>query len=154
MRSPYAHARITSVDTSAAAGADGVVAVYNGADLADAWAAPMPCAWPVTDDMKNPPHFPLATDKVCYVGDGVAVVLATSESAARDAAELVEVGYEPLDAVIDLEDALSDRVVIHEDLGTNRATPGRSRSRAPRARSTRPSLRPPTRSRSATSSSA
>ncbi len=121
VRSPYAHARITSVDTSAAAGADGVVAVYTGADLADAWAAPMPCAWPVTDDMKNPPHYPLATDKVCYVGDGVAAVVATSESAARDAAELVEVEYEPLEAVIDLEDALSDRVVIHDDLGTNRS---------------------------------
>src|SRR4029453_7730346 len=91
-----------------------------GADLANAWAAPMPCAWPVTDDMKNPAHFPLATDKACYVGDGVAAVLATSESAARDAVDLVGVTYEPLEAVIDLQDALSDRVVIHEDLGTNR----------------------------------
>ena len=91
VRSPYAHARITSVDTSRAAGAEGVVAVYTGADLADAWAAPMPCAWPVTDDMKNPAHFPLATDKACYVGDGVAAVLATSESAARDAVDLVDV---------------------------------------------------------------
>ncbi len=81
----------------------------------------MPCAWPVTDDMKNPAHYPLATDKACYVGDGVAAVLATSESAARDAIDLVDVTYEPLEAVIDLEDALSDRVVIHEDLGTNRS---------------------------------
>jgi aerobic carbon-monoxide dehydrogenase large subunit len=121
VRSPYAHARITAVDTSAAAAADSVVAVYSGADLADAWAAPMPCAWPVTDDMKNPTHYPLAKDKVCYVGDGVAAVLATSESAAHDAAELVEVEYEPLEAVIDLEDALADRVVIHDDLGTNRS---------------------------------
>jgi hypothetical protein len=63
------------------------VAAYSGADLADLWAAPMPCAWPVTDDMKNPPHHPLATDKVCYVGDGVACVLATSDAAARDALE-------------------------------------------------------------------
>jgi carbon-monoxide dehydrogenase large subunit len=120
-RSPYAHARISSVDTSAAAAADGVVAVYSGADLAGDWAAPMPCAWPVTDDMKNPQHYPLATDKVCYVGDGVAAVLATSERAARDAVDLLDVTYEPLEAVIDLADALSDRVVIHDDLGTNRS---------------------------------
>src|SRR5262245_31084418 len=59
LRSPYAHARITSIDVSAALEQPGVVAVYTGADLADAWAAPMPCAWPVTDDMKNPAHFPL-----------------------------------------------------------------------------------------------
>ena len=119
LRSPYAHARITSIDTSSAAGADGVVAVYTGADLADAWAAPMPCAWPVTEDMKNPVHHPLTTGKACYVGDGVACVLATSDAAAHDALELIDVAYEPLEAVIDLEDALSDRVVIHDDLGTN-----------------------------------
>jgi carbon-monoxide dehydrogenase large subunit len=119
VRSPYAHARIVSVDTSAAAAMDGVVAVYTGDDLVDAWAAPMPCAWPVTDDMKNPAHYPLARGKVCYVGDGIAAVLATSESAAKDAAEAVGVEYEPLEAVIDLEDALSDRVVIHDELGTN-----------------------------------
>ena len=118
-RSPYAHARITRIDTSAAAAAPGVVAVYTGADLTDLWAAPMPCAWPVTDDMKNPAHYPLAVDKVNYVGDGVACVLATSNAAGRDAVELIDVEYEPLEAVVGLEEALSDRVVIHEDLGTN-----------------------------------
>ena len=118
-RSPYAHARITRIDTSAAAAAPGVVAVYTGADLTDLWAAPMPCAWPVTDDMKNPAHYPLAVDKVNYVGDGVACVLATSNAAGRDAVELIDVEYEPLEAVVGLEDALSDRIVIHEDLGTN-----------------------------------
>lgn len=119
LRSPYAHARIDRVDVSAALEIPGVRAAYTGADLADAWAAPMPCAWPVTDDMKNPPHLPLAVDKVCYVGDGVACVLADSDIAARDALEAIEVDYTPLEAVTDLEDALSDRVVIHEDLGTN-----------------------------------
>ncbi|MCB0956303.1 MAG: xanthine dehydrogenase family protein molybdopterin-binding subunit, partial [Ilumatobacter sp.] len=121
VRSPYAHARITSVDLSAALAVPGVVAAYSGADLADMWAGPMPCAWPVTDDMKNPPHHPLATGTACYVGDGVACVLATDAVAARDAAELVDVQYEPLEAVVDLEDALSDRVVIHPDLGTNKS---------------------------------
>jgi carbon-monoxide dehydrogenase large subunit len=119
LRSPYAHARILGVDTSAAAGSPGVVAVYSGADLADTWGAPMPSAWAVTPDMKNPAHYPLAAKKVCYVGDGVACVLATSDAAARDALDLIDVQYEPLPAVVDLEDALSDRVVIHDDLGTN-----------------------------------
>jgi carbon-monoxide dehydrogenase large subunit len=119
LRSPYAHARILSVDLSAAAGAPGVVAAYSGADLAGEWASPMPSAWAVTADMKNPAHYPLASTKACYVGDGVACVLATSDAAARDALELIDVQYEPLPAVVDLEDALSDRVVIHEDLGTN-----------------------------------
>ena len=121
VRSPHAHARIVSVDLAAALASPGVVAAYSGADLASTWAGPMPCAWPVTADMKNPTHYPLAVSKAAYVGDGVACVLATSAVAARDAAELVEVEYEPLGAVIDLEDALSDRVVIHDELGTNKS---------------------------------
>ena len=119
LRSPFAHARIRGIDASAAKALPGVVAVYTGNDVADLWAAPMPCAWPVTPDMKNPPHFPLAKDKACYVGDGVAVVLAHSDAEARDALDAIDVDYEPLEAVIDLEDALSDRVVIHDDAGTN-----------------------------------
>ncbi len=121
VRSPYAHARITGVDLKSALDQPGVVAAYSGPELADLWASPMPCAWPVTADMKNPPHFPVAQSKACYAGDAVAVVLARSDAEARDAVEAVEVDYEPLDAVIDLEDALSDRVVIHEDLGTNKS---------------------------------
>ncbi|NCX60564.1 MAG: xanthine dehydrogenase family protein molybdopterin-binding subunit, partial [Actinobacteria bacterium] len=121
LRSPYAHARIKSIDVSDAASMPGVVAVYTGRDLHPVWAAPMPCAWPVTTDMKNPAHFPLAIDKACYVGDGVAAVLATSESASRDALDAIDVVYEPLRAVIDLEDALSDKTIIHESLGTNKS---------------------------------
>ena len=119
LRSPYAHARILSVDVSAAAAMPGVVAAYSGADLMPTWGAPMPNAWAVTPDMKNPAHYPLAATKANYVGDGVACVLATSEAIARDALELIDVQYEPLPVVVDLEDALSDRVVIHDDLGTN-----------------------------------
>ena len=81
----------------------------------------MPCAWPVTPDMKNPAHYPVAVSKACYVGDAVAVVLATSEAAAQDAVGAIDVQYEPLDAVIGLEAALSDQVVIHDDLGTNKS---------------------------------
>jgi carbon-monoxide dehydrogenase large subunit len=121
LRSPYAHARIVRVDVAPALEVPGVVAAYTGADVADLWAAPMPCAWPVTADMKNPAHYPLATTKACYAGDGIACVLATSDAAARDALEAIDVEYEPLQAVIDLDDALSDRVVIHDELGTNRS---------------------------------
>ncbi len=121
LRSPYAHARILSVDVSGALAVPGVVAAYSGADLAPLWAGPMPCAWPVTADMKNPTHYPLAVSKAAYVGDGVACVLATSDTAARDALEAIAVEYEALPAVVDLEDALSDRVVIHDELGTNKS---------------------------------
>ena len=73
VRSPHAHARVTSVDSSGAAAMPGVVAVYTGADLAGEWAGPMPCAWPVVEDMKSPAHFPITPDKARYVGDAVAV---------------------------------------------------------------------------------
>jgi carbon-monoxide dehydrogenase large subunit len=121
LRSPYAHARITSVDVSAALGMPGVVAAYSGAHLADLWASPMPCAWPVTADMQNPAHYPIAVEKATYVGDGVAVVLARSYTEAHDALDVIDVQYEALPAVIDLEDALSDRVVIHDSIGTNKS---------------------------------
>ncbi len=58
VRSPYAHATIRSVDLSAARSQPGVVAAFSGADLRSEWAGPMPCAWPVTEDMRNPEHFP------------------------------------------------------------------------------------------------
>ena len=121
LRSPYAHAKIISIDTSAAKALPGVIAVYTGAELASEWAGPMPCAWPVTPDMKNPAHFPLAVSKVCYVGDGVVAILATSETASRDALDLVDVQYEPLKAVVDVEEALKDNIVIHDELGTNKS---------------------------------
>ena len=119
VRSPHAHARIGGIDASAALAIDGVVAVYSGDDLADAWAAPLPCAWPVTEDMKNPAHHPVAQGKANYVGDIVAVVVAESRYAAADGLEGVVVDYEPLDAVVTIEDAETDRIVIHESEGTN-----------------------------------
>lgn len=119
IRSPHAHARITSIDLSAALEMPGVVAGFTGADLAEAWAAPLPCAWSVTDDMKNPAHLPVAVGKANHVGDIVAVLLCDDRASGLDAAESVVVDYEPLEAVVDLEDARSDRVVIHDDLGTN-----------------------------------
>jgi carbon-monoxide dehydrogenase large subunit len=121
VRSPFAHARIGNVDASAALAVPGVSHVFTGADLRDSWAAAMPCAWPVTDDMKAPDHWPVAVDKACYVGDIVAVVVADDRYAAIDGVDAVEVDYDPLEAVVDLEDAASDRVVVHDGLGSNRS---------------------------------
>ena len=77
-------------------------------------------AWPVTEDTKNPPHWPLTPDVARYAGDGVAVVVAQTRALAKDAAELVEVDYEPLPAVTDVMAALEDGApVVHEELGSN-----------------------------------
>ena len=119
VRSPHAHARVVSIDTSGATGMPGVVTVLTGADLAGDWAGPMPCAWPVVEDMKSPAHYPVTADKARYLGDAVAVVVAKSATEAKDAAEAVVVEYDVLPAVVNLEDALSNRVIINEDLGTN-----------------------------------
>src|SRR5215210_4094297 len=120
VRSPYAHARITSVDLKKARSLHGVHAAFSGADLAADWAGSLPCAWPVTEDIRMPSHFPLAFDKVRHVGDGVAVVVAETRALAKDAAELVEVEYEPLPAVTDVEQALdASAPLVHDDLGTN-----------------------------------
>jgi carbon-monoxide dehydrogenase large subunit len=119
VRSPLAHARITSIDLGPALALPGVVAAFTGADLQEEWAGPLPCAWPVTADMKAPAHLPLAVGKVCYAGDAVAVVVARTEYQAQDAVAAVLVDYEPLDPVVDLEAAAVDEVVIHDDLGTN-----------------------------------
>jgi aerobic carbon-monoxide dehydrogenase large subunit len=120
VRSPYAHARIGSVDLSAARAADGVVAAFSGADLREDWINGLPCAWPVTEDIKLPPHFPLAVDEARHQGDGVAVVVAETRAHAKDAAELVEVEYVPLPVAVDVEQALEDGApLVHSDLGTN-----------------------------------
>jgi carbon-monoxide dehydrogenase large subunit len=118
-RSPMAHARITNVDVSAALEQPGVIAAFTGADLIDECAT-LPCAWPVTEDMVSPAHPPLAVDKVRYVGDGVAVVVARDRYAAVDALEHVVADFEPLTAVVDVETALRDEVLVHDDAGTNR----------------------------------
>jgi carbon-monoxide dehydrogenase large subunit len=120
VRSPYAHARVGTVDLSAARAAEGVVAAFSGADLREDWVNGLPCAWPVTEDIKMPPHFPLAVDEVRHQGDGVAVVVAESRALAKDAAELVEVEYVPLPVAVDVEQALGDGApLVHADLGTN-----------------------------------
>jgi carbon-monoxide dehydrogenase large subunit len=122
VRSPYAHAKIKNVDLSSALAADGVVAAFSGAELAGDWAGSLPCAWPVTGDCHIPQHHPLTADKARYAGDGVAVVVAESRVLAKDAAELVEVDYEPLPAVTDVGEAVKDSApLVHDEYEHNRA---------------------------------
>jgi aerobic carbon-monoxide dehydrogenase large subunit len=120
VRSPYAHAEITGVDVSQALAAEGVVAAYSGGDLAGDIQAGLPCAWPVTEDINMPTHWAVARDRARYAGDAVAVVVAESRALAKDAAELVQVDYEPLPAVTDVAEALAEGApVVHEEFGTN-----------------------------------
>ncbi|EGD42134.1 carbon monoxide dehydrogenase, large subunit [Nocardioidaceae bacterium Broad-1] len=120
VRSPFAHARITGIDTSAAADAEGVVTVLAAGDFDETLGVCIN-AWPITPDQKTPAHPPIATDRVTFAGEIVAVVAARSAAAARDAAEMVEVDYEELPAVVSLEDAVKDEVLAHPDLGTNKS---------------------------------
>ena len=118
-RSPYAHARITSIDTAAARNQPGVVAVFTGQDIVDDGINPIPTGWQIGDEMKEPPHHTLAVDKVRHVGDGVAVIIAESKEAAQDAAEHLHVEYDPLPAVVDMDHALQDDAPLVHDGAPN-----------------------------------
>jgi aerobic carbon-monoxide dehydrogenase large subunit len=107
LRSPYAHARITSVDVTAAKQIPGVIAAFTGADFADEQGS-LPCAWPVTEDIVIPNHPPMAVDEVRYVGEAVAVVVARDRYTAADAVEAIEIDYEPLPPVLDIRTALDE----------------------------------------------
>ena len=116
VRSPIAHARISGIDTSQAAAAPGVLAVFTAADLAD-----LPDIGPMMPGLLNERmrrHL-LAPDVVRHVGDQVAVVVTEEPYQGEDAVELVDVDYEPLPAVVDLATAASDEVVLFEAAGTN-----------------------------------
>ena len=102
VRSPHANAKIRSLDTSRAMKYPGVVAVFTGKDMTGVNS--LPCGW-LLPDLKVPPHMPLATDAARYVGDPVAVVIAESQEAARDAAELVAVDWDVLPSVTSTEQA-------------------------------------------------
>jgi aerobic carbon-monoxide dehydrogenase large subunit len=123
LRSPYAHARIKSIDTAAAAKAPGVVRIFTGADLAEAKVGGLPCGWLIHSKdgspMKEPPHPVLAQGKVRHVGDQVALVVAESVSQAKDAAELIVVDYEELPAVIDITKADGHAGSVHDEVANN-----------------------------------
>ncbi|MGE0819570.1 MAG: xanthine dehydrogenase family protein molybdopterin-binding subunit [Candidatus Nanopelagicales bacterium] len=118
LRSSVAHARITRIDTTAAAAAEGVFAVYTGADFPDLLGTT--CVWPVTDDIKTATMPAICKDVVNFAGDVVAVVIATEKYLAVDALDLIDVDYEPLPAVVDMEAALAPGSPnVHDDFGTN-----------------------------------
>ena len=119
VRSPIAHGRITSIDVQAASQASGVLLVLTGQDLAEEQGS-LPNAWPITDDQKAPPHPAMAVDRVAFAGEIVAAIIARSAAEARDAAELVDVEYEELPVVLDLDAASKEGATLaHPDLGTN-----------------------------------
>ncbi|TMD68794.1 MAG: xanthine dehydrogenase family protein molybdopterin-binding subunit [Chloroflexi bacterium] len=120
VRSTEAHARILSIDTTRAKEADGVVAVFSGKDLKPDFGAPLPVTVCFVPDKKYPEHYPIAVDKVYYVGEPVAIVVASSRAAAEDAGERIDIRYESLPPVTDIEKAIEkDAPVLHEGLGSN-----------------------------------
>ncbi|HEX4673139.1 MAG TPA: molybdopterin cofactor-binding domain-containing protein, partial [Solirubrobacteraceae bacterium] len=119
VRSPEAHAKITSIDTSAATERPGVVAVYTNADLD--MEAGLPMAWvPPGVEVNTPDHWVLAKDAVKHVGDPVALVVGTDRYSVVDAAEDVIVEYDPLPVVTDPEAAIAGGPLVHEQFGTNK----------------------------------
>ncbi len=118
-RSPYPHAKINSIDTSAAEALEGVIAVFTGQDLVASGVNPIPCGF-TPPDIKLPPHHALAIDRVRHVGDGVAVVIAESAYIAYDALDLIEVDYEPLPAVVDAKAAAqAGAPQVHDEVPNN-----------------------------------
>jgi carbon-monoxide dehydrogenase large subunit len=119
VRSPVAHAKLGAIDVEAARSAPNVVAVFTGRDLAEEQGS-IPCAWPVTPEMVNPGHPSVAVDEVNHVGEAVAVIVARSKTAAQDAVELVEVDYDPLPVVLDMEQALAEGAdLTHDHVASN-----------------------------------
>ena len=119
VRSPLAHAKITRINTDAAKRLPGVHGVFTATDLG-AEGISLPCAWPITPDMKSPQAPPLASDTVHFAGEGVAIVVARDAASAREAADAVEVDYDAHQPVLDLETALADgATLVHPELGTN-----------------------------------
>jgi carbon-monoxide dehydrogenase large subunit len=121
LRSPYAHARITSLDTAEAAKAPGVLGVFTGEHFKAVGG--LPCGWLINsldgNPMKEPKHPVLADGKVRYVGDRVALVVAETLEQAKDAAALIEVEYEELTPVIDTAKAAGAAATVHDDAPAN-----------------------------------
>lgn len=121
VRSPYAHARIVSVDTSAAEALPGVICATTGKEIAG---QTQPFIEIGPEHAQKIRDFPMAVDKVRYQGEPVAAVIAESAALAEDAAELVAVEYDPLEPVVDAEQALTDQSILHEEAGTNKVWNG------------------------------
>jgi carbon-monoxide dehydrogenase large subunit len=121
LRSTMSHARLTKVDVSAALQRPGVVAAFSGQDFKDVQGT-IPCAWPVTDDIVNPGHPSIAVDQVNHVGEAVAIVVARDKYAAQDALEAIDVEYDELPPVLDMEAALAEgATLVHSHLTSNKS---------------------------------
>src|ERR1700722_15616319 len=121
VRSPYGQARIVGVDTSAAEALPGVICAITGKEVAG---QTQPFIEIGPEHAQKIRDFPMAVDKVRYQGEPVAAVVAESAALAEDAAQLVAVEYDPLEPVVDAEEALADRSILHEEAGTNRVWNG------------------------------
>ena len=133
VRSPEAHAKIVSIDTSAAKAYPGVKAVFIGTDVD--LESPLPLAWvPPGVEVNNPPHWAIAKDEVRHVGEPVALVIGEDRYAVVDAAEQVLVEYDPLPVVTDPEAALAGGDLVHADTGTEQGARVVARRRRPGGR--------------------
>jgi aerobic carbon-monoxide dehydrogenase large subunit len=119
VRSPHAHARINRIDATRALAQPGVRAVYTGEDLARTGVGNIPPAW-LVPGIKVAQYAPLPTTKARFAGQAVAVVIADTLYAARDAADLVDVDYDVLPAVVDATAALSATTLVHDEIPENR----------------------------------
>jgi aerobic carbon-monoxide dehydrogenase large subunit len=121
LRSPRAHARITAIDTRKARELAGVVAIVTFQDIAS-MARPIPMRMYQLPGLERFLQYPLAHNKVRYVGEPIAVMVAESRYIAEDALDIMDVTYEALPALVEMGDALRDHTVIHEGAGTNLAS--------------------------------
>lgn len=123
VRSPHAHARILSIDTAATLAAPGVLTVLTGADMVADNIGSLPCGWLIHSrdgtPMKEPKHLPIAADKVRHVGDQVAVVIAETLQQAKDAAELLDIEYEELPAVVAPGSVETAGTAVHDEAPDN-----------------------------------
>jgi len=121
VRSPYAHARIISIDPSAAEALPGVICTITGREI-------QPQTQPFIEIGAEPcskiRDYPLAISTALYQGEPVAAIVAESPSLAEDAAELIQVEYESLEPVLDAEQALEDKSILHQEMGTNKVWNG------------------------------
>ena len=121
VRSPFAHATITSIDTGRRQGLAPTSSPCSPVPTSATSSGVCINAWPITPDQVTPAHSPMPTDRVAFAGEIVAVVVARTAAEARDAAELVDVEYDELPAALDLKKAAADEVLAHPDLGTNKS---------------------------------
>jgi aerobic carbon-monoxide dehydrogenase large subunit len=119
LRSPHSHAHLRRIEAARARQQPGVLAVLTGHEVEQHCQRPFPLAG-VREGMRTKSRWPLATAVAKYAGEPVAAVVATSRACAQDALAMIEVAYEPLPAVMDLEQALeAGAPLVHADLGTN-----------------------------------